>query len=161
MKGLRFTLITLAAVAGCHHERPAPSLSAADIPDLIQDLKTGDERDRADAAQALGQLGPDAKPALPALLLALRDEGEWVRERALEAILAIGPDPRAVESLVTGLKDSDEQVRELSAKALGKIGTAARKSIPALREATRDRQERVQKAAADALLQIDPHSPAQ
>jgi len=117
----------------------------------------GDDASRAKAAKAIGRLGAEGKPALPALLGALRDESELVRQNALRAIIAIGPDPKAINALTNCLKDSDNLVRALSATALGQAGFVARQSIPALRQALEDRDESVQKEAADALMKIDPN----
>jgi len=153
MKNFRFTLVVAALALGCQ-SGSSSNLSTNDIPRLIRDLKQGDENTRAEAAEALGDLGADGKPALPALLMALGDEGERVRQNVLRAIVAIGPDEKAIQPLTNSLKDSDNIVRALSASALGQLGPLARKSIPALREALHDRDENVQKEAADALKAI-------
>jgi HEAT repeat protein len=144
----------MALAAGCQAESRYSTPTADDIPRLIQDLKEGDEMSRAHAAEALSYLGPDAKTALPALLLGLRDEAEQVRQNVLHAIIAIGPDATAIQPLTDSLKDSDHLVRALSANALGQLGSSARPSIPALREALQDRDPNVQKEAADALRAI-------
>jgi HEAT repeat protein len=153
MKNLSFTFVVAALALGCQSESNS-NVSAKDVPRLIRDLKEGDENTRAEAAEALGDLGPDGKPALPAVLSALGDEGERVRQNALRAIIAIGPDEKAIQPLTNSLKDSDNIVRALSANALGQLGSLARRSVPALREALHDRDENVQKEAADALKAI-------
>ena len=153
MKHFRFTFVIVALALGCQSESNSDT-SVKDIPRLIRDLKEGDENTRAEAAEALSDLGAEGKPALPALLMALGDEGERVRQNALRAILAIGPDEKAIQPLTNSLKDSDNVVRALSASALGQLGPLARKSVPALREALHDRDETVQKEAAAALKAI-------
>ena len=50
---------------------------------------------RAGAADALGQLGPAAKAAVPALIAATKDKARFVRESAAEALQEI--DPEALE----------------------------------------------------------------
>src|SRR5438094_6284360 len=47
---------------------------------------------RCTAARALGQMGPQAREALPALLQALQDREPLVRDAVAEAIGCIGPD---------------------------------------------------------------------
>jgi HEAT repeat protein len=153
MKHFRFTFVVAFLALGCQGESDS-NASAKDLPRLIRDMKEGDENTRAEAAEALADLGADGKPALPALLMALGDEGERVRQNALHAIIAIGPDAAAAQALTNSLKDSDPLVRALSANALGQLGPLARKSIPALREALHDRDETVQKEAAAALKAI-------
>jgi len=149
-----FLIFVVAALAlGCQSDSRS-NVSANDIQRLIRDLKQGDENTRAEAAEALGDLGTAGKKALPALLMALGDEGERIRQNALRAIIAIGPDEKAIQPLTNSLKDSDNEVRALSANALGQLGPLARKSIPALREAIHDRDENVQKEAAEALRAI-------
>jgi HEAT repeat protein len=154
MKNFLFALVVAAFALGCHAGSDRSNTSANDIPRLIQDLKEGDENCRAEAAEALGDLGADGKAALPALVSALGDEGERVRQNVLRAIIAIGPDAKATPALTNSLKDSDSLVRALSANALGQLGPLARQSVPALREALHDRDETVKKEAADALRAI-------
>jgi HEAT repeat protein len=153
MKNFLFTFVVAAVGLGCQSGSKS-NVSATDIPRLIRDLKEGDENTRAEAAEALGDFGADGKPALPALLVALGDEGERVRQNALRAIIAIGPDEKAIQPLTNSLKDSDNEVRALSANALGSLGPPARPSVPALREALHDRDENVKKEASDALKAI-------
>ena len=153
MKNFGVILVVAALALGCKSESGS-NVSTNDISRLIRDLQKGDENTRAEAADALGDLGADGKPALPALLSALGDEGERVRQNVLRAIIAIGPDETAIQPLTNSLKDSDNEVRALSANALGQLGPSARKSIPALREALHDRDEDVRKEAADALKAI-------
>ena len=64
----------------------APAVSA--VPALIELLK-GDEGSRNSACLALGQIGPAARTALPALQAALADTSESVRRFAARAILQI------------------------------------------------------------------------
>jgi HEAT repeat protein len=158
VKNIGYACLMATLAAGCHAKAQRSNPSEEQIPNLIQELKSGDDHGRAKAAEAIGRLGPEGKPALPALLLALRDEGELVRQNALRAIIAIGPDARAIDGLTIALRDSDDTVRALSASALGGLGPLARRSIPALREAMQDRDENVQKQATDALNRIDPSS---
>jgi hypothetical protein len=62
---------------------------AAPLAELIEGLKSRDVRVRQAAAKTLGRLGYRAKPALPALADALKDEDEVVRWRARAAIARI------------------------------------------------------------------------
>jgi HEAT repeat protein len=97
-----------------------------DIRELVQALKEGDDPTRARAAQALGDLGPDAREAVPALRAALRDEYEMVRENAAEALGDMGPAAKlAVPELISTMRDSVVPVREAAKEALRKIAPAA------------------------------------
>jgi HEAT repeat protein len=55
-------------------------------------LKDRDERVRQSAAWALGEIGAAAKPAVPALIEALKDEDRDVQFRAAEALKRIDPE---------------------------------------------------------------------
>jgi hypothetical protein len=58
---------------------------------LMEGLADSDPRIRAWAAARLGELGPNARPAVSALAAALGDENEEVREAADRALATINP----------------------------------------------------------------------
>jgi HEAT repeat protein len=62
----------------------------ATLQHLLKDLN---ENVRADAAEALGNMGPAAKSALPALRQALTDEDDQVRSTAEEALRKVQRKP--------------------------------------------------------------------
>jgi hypothetical protein len=59
---------------------------------LIEGLRHDHSVIRAGAANALGQLGPSAKAAVPALIAAAQDKAKFVRESAAEALQKIDPE---------------------------------------------------------------------
>jgi HEAT repeat protein len=61
-------------------------IGEAAVPGLIECLETPIPDVRAQAARALGQIGPTAKAAAPALEKALQDENEEVRSSAAQAL---------------------------------------------------------------------------
>ncbi len=63
---------------------------------LIAALSAPDAAVRAQAAEQLAQLGPEARPAAVALVLASGDEEEEVREWAVGALEQMGP-PEATD----------------------------------------------------------------
>jgi HEAT repeat protein len=63
---------------------------------LLEDLGDSDPGIRKEAAEALEQLGAKAKEAIPALVQALKDRDEGVRDAVLMALLAIDPDNKAL-----------------------------------------------------------------
>jgi HEAT repeat protein len=73
----------------------AREIAPGDAVPLLVDvlLQDGEERVRASAAQALGEIGSPASSAVPALVRATQDKGEmsFVNERAVEALSKIGP----------------------------------------------------------------------
>ena len=102
---------------------------------LIQQLEFPLVEDRISSAKDLGEIGPKAKAALPALIQTLqKDEDGGVRARAAGALGNIGPEAKEVVSaLIEALKDEDGGVRARAAEALRKINTpAAQKALAGL-----------------------------
>ena len=88
---------------------------------------------RSHAAFMLGQIGPEAKVAVPILTELLADQDRKVRECAAYALGRIGPDAKpAVPVLMELLKDQDYLVRWNAVRALGSVGPGAKSAIPAL-----------------------------
>lgn len=59
------------------------------VPALIEMLTNGDIHDRKLAALTLGEIGPAAEEAIPALFAAVDDEDESLAEMAEEALQQI------------------------------------------------------------------------
>jgi RNA polymerase sigma-70 factor (ECF subfamily) len=123
---------------------------------LIDLVKNDPEREaRRSAAGALGNIGPKAKAAIPALRAALKGDGKggwWV---AAEALGRIGGE-EVVPALVEGLASADEGVRSTSMKALGNLGTIAKPAIAALEKARQEDARPGNRAiAAEALRRIE------
>jgi HEAT repeat protein len=92
---------------------------------MIKGLSDRELGVRLNCANSLHRLGPDAKPAVPGLILALEDEDFLVQRRAAEAIGSIGP---AASSAVLPLaklflvqESRASQTRESVLEALQKI----------------------------------------
>ncbi|MET0554981.1 MAG: protein kinase, partial [Vicinamibacteria bacterium] len=110
---------------------PAPAIPA-EVVELMAGLENRDAAARWKAAEALGNMGGQARAAVPALIGLLGDQQEVVRWRTAEALGKIGPDAvRAVPALVRALSGTGLAPTE-AAKALGRIGPPARESVPAL-----------------------------
>jgi HEAT repeat protein len=78
---------------------------------------------RQRAIEALGQLGPAGRPAVPALVEALTDKYSGIRACAAAALGRIGPDAKdAIPALTAAMKEKDEGVRSAAAAAIKKIG---------------------------------------
>ena len=104
---------------------------------------------------ALGEIGPSARAALPALaaLLDANDDGV-VRGRAATAMGRIGPPERVVPALIKAVGDGDSYVRWRAAEALGKLGPAAAGAKDALARAAGDEDKDVRSAAAAAMKNV-------
>jgi hypothetical protein len=107
---------------------------------------------RGAAAIGLGQLGPKAAPAVPALIRALSDESQKVRRLAAGSLGRIGlPAGSAVPELTRALSAEDAAVRRAATEALGLIGAPSGVAVPRLIEALSDRDRWVRRSAAKAL----------
>jgi len=82
----------------------------------------------------------------------LNDQNTNRRAAAVTALGLIRNDPRAIESAEGALSDKKPVVRAAAATALGQMG--GRASIPLLKEALADKDNRVFFAAADSLLSL-------
>jgi HEAT repeat protein len=81
------------------------------IPDLIDALRIPDKQMRVEAAQALWDLGPEAKAAVPALIEALQDQDEAVRVSVILTLGIMGPDAKAAIPALKRIIETDPRVR--------------------------------------------------
>ncbi len=100
------------------------------------------------AAQVLGDMGPQAQPAVQALAQALKDPENFVRFNAAQALGSIGPGANsAISARVGALHENhlappsravdfggDWQVCAAAAEALGSIGATTGDVVPGLTE---------------------------
>lgn len=140
-----------------------PTLVRMGLPALTKGLKDMHEGTREAAAKALGQVGPDAKEALPGLVEVLKDKktGALTREHAARSLLRVGGTDEAaavVPPLAEVLADSSTrpELRKLAADGLGRLGPAASAAVPALAQALADKSPEVRRAAALALEKVGP-----
>lgn len=123
------------------------------VPPLTRGLGDNSETVRRSAAVALGKLGPDALPAVPALLeAAARDEDHKVRE-ALDRVCA---STDAGPALAKAVGHKDAEVRLLALELLGQTGDAGA-ATKELEKALSDENPRVRVRAASALQQVGEH----
>jgi serine/threonine protein kinase/HEAT repeat protein/Tfp pilus assembly protein PilZ len=138
-------------------EPPTPAApEAADVGSLILSLTTDDHPSvRWRAAAALGDLGPTATEAIPALTGALEDKDNTVRSEAARALGRMDSAAKeAVPALAAALRDGDEVLRHHAAAALGLIGPNALGAVPALIEALKERDFLEPDEAQEALFSI-------
>lgn len=134
------------ALAGALQDKmPAVALSAALAltqidPTRARDAvpRLTDALDNAAAAEALADMGPEARAAVPALIAALKHREKAVRDSARHALGRIGPP--AVPALIDALKSPSEGAGVLAAEALAAVLPRPKEAVPALRDALqRDR----------------------
>lgn len=130
-------------------------IDGPEIPNLIEALRSPDFSVRKTAVDALGAVGPDAAPAVPALIARLADEHEGVLNRALQALPRIGA--AAVPALVDALENGDPRIRLGAAEVLGRIGPSAAAAADRLEKSRADDPDaQVRRYAALALSALRP-----
>src|SRR5271154_3575001 len=83
---------------------------------LAAKLQDPDATVRRNAADQLGELGPEAKSVIPELIKALDDKDFFVRRFAAKALGQIGPDAKeALPALGKLAKDERKEVAEAAA----------------------------------------------
>jgi len=110
---------------------------------------------RARAASILGQFGPRAKAAIPALLEAAKGHDDAVRSAAVTTLGQIHGDPDHVIPLLITLLD-DKELNDESAEALGNYGGLAKAAIPKLIPLLQVNDNDLHGAVVEALRKIDP-----
>src|SRR6516162_5985669 len=115
---IRFLLLLgLLAAAGCGHKKTTD--------ELIDDLKSPQERDRIIAVRLLPQRKGDAAKVVPALIEALKDKEGDVRWGAAIGLGYFGEQARdAIPALQEAQHDRDARVREAAGVALSRIDPA-------------------------------------
>ena len=127
------------------------------LPGLVQALKAPEPIVRLEAAQLIGNLGGVAQSAVPNLLALLTDAGRYVLPTSNQYALPFPPLPPGLPGLSTDQYppapyNPEQLVRVNAAIALGKLGD--RSAIPALTNALKDNNPRMQLATAWALLRL-------
>jgi len=101
---------------------------------LIPLLDSDDPRVGLRTIEALGEIGPPAKAALPALERVRKGDNKLNGVASAWAMCRVRATNNLVEKLLPGLQHEDPMVRIGAAWALGKMGPEARVAIPAMRE---------------------------
>jgi HEAT repeat protein len=120
------------------------------VPALVEMLK--DEKQRTAVVEALGHIGPSAKPAVPQLVALL---GQGGKEQKLPVFAALGRiGPAAIEArtvLESARKDGDPAVRAAAIETTGLIEADAGRRIAALSAGLDDADISVRRSAASAI----------
>lgn len=99
---------------------------------LVEELTTGYHWG---ASRALGEIGPEAIPAVPHLITALHNDDREVRAIVAEALGQIGPDAiAAVPALTEAFDDRERYVALKAAEAVWRITGNAQTVIPLLQQ---------------------------
>lgn len=114
---------------------------------------------RADAAAGLGEFGPWATSAIPALLQAFQSQDAVIRVPAAISLGKIHAQPDfIIPLLINNLEKED--FNESAAEALGEYGNLAKAAIPKLIALLPVRDKDLHHAIQEALAKIDPEKAA-
>jgi HEAT repeat protein len=141
------------------------SPASVSVPVLLKALRREQNRKDFGVAaailQTLGEIGPEAAPAIPAVVEACNTANEHERFSAMMALGGIGPSARvALPTILKATKDPFWGVRGVALESLIKINADPDVVIPLLISALRDKQGWVQKTAAEGLGQLGPRAKA-
>ena len=119
----RNVALFLGATGGRYWNVSQPRLNLQPFLDpLISAIRDEDARVRQLAAQAIGEIGPNAVSAVPALITLLADADEGSRNTACIALSGIGPAAKdALPALRAALADSAQSVRRFAQRAIERI----------------------------------------
>ncbi|MGL4555778.1 MAG: HEAT repeat domain-containing protein, partial [Gemmataceae bacterium] len=117
----------------------------------VKDVESGKPDAVVPALNALMRAGPEARPAVPALVKLIQGEPSLVQVIAVLALAKVGPD--AVPALRKAMDGKSPRGRELAARALGLIGDPA--ATPNLVTALTDGEAAVRRTAVASLRQLN------
>lgn len=147
-----FICITLLSI-GCKKEKVV--YQGKPLRTWIKMLEGPDPIERVAAIKAVGEIGPEAKQAIPVLIEVIRETRNRDKKMLVlcnDALLAMGKE--IVPYMIDLLKDDSWEMRRGSAWILGKVGPDAKDAIPALTKALNDPHAVVRKKAAESLKKI-------
>ena len=128
------------------------------MPDLIAALRDKDKWVRKAAAGALGDIGPEARAAVPALIRGLNDPDKNFQLGCLIGLSGAGRNSPEVIQLCTAklLSDPDPNTRSWTASALGGMAVEPEAATKALVAALQDEAAGVRGSAAGSLGKLGP-----
>ena len=125
------------------------------IPALLAIITNQNAEARFYAVRSIQQLGSEAAPAIPMLIVCLKDRA--VSIAAYESLGRLKLEPhRVVPVLVSTAQGSDPLSRALAILTLGDYRKEAQAAVPTLLAALSDNHAVVRDAATNALQQIAP-----
>ena len=130
---------------------------APDINSLILALDSQDEAKQESAAHELGELGPVAKLAVPALIKAIKTDSVALRSEAIIALGKMGSEAgAAVPELAKVLRGNSIILKFNALKAMREIGPASKPAANQIATLMESNNSYIKVAAAWTLWSVDP-----
>lgn len=147
------------------------ALGAAVVPDLVRVLASGNARAKAEAARTLGEIGPTARDAIPALEKLAASADATLASAAKDALAVLDPtrfrgdaptkEP-TLPDLLRGLASKDSAARREAIRGLGEVrGDDAPRAATALAGVLADKSSATRIAALRALASLGPAASAE
>ena len=115
-------------------------------------LKAKKESVRAEAAMALGRIGPDAAGAASDLIVLVADKSERIRREASRSLGRIGT--AALATLIVAVSHKDSMIRAGAIESLGYLASPDDRVLQAVIEGAHDSAPAVRAAAVKSLARI-------
>lgn len=132
-------------------------VDAAEIPSLVEKLRSSDNSVRAEAAGDLRSLGSKATQAIEPLAALVNDASPRVRHAAAAAITRISAkDERGIKVLSRDLESPDIAVRRSAARAVALAGPHAGSLAPKIGKLLKDENLVVRGTALQAVATLGP-----
>jgi HEAT repeat protein len=111
--------------------RVSPADAKAAIPSVAGTLRGKDLNARAQALQLAGELGPDAKPLVPALKELAADSPPHVRLQSIQALQKVSPEDARASAAGLGelIRGPDVNLRNQAIQVVGEIGPEGVKAV--------------------------------
>lgn len=127
-----------------------------DLGRLTKQLQSGSLQDQTKAARMLGEMGPAAAPAVPALVKSLASSNPGLKYEAANSLGLINADPKlAVPAVGKLLKDPEPLLQFTAIETLQRFGREAKSFVPQLKELLNDKEPMMAVSAARAMMEIE------
>lgn len=114
---------------------------------------------RTSAVNALAEIGPAAKDAVPAVVRALKDSEPGVRRAAVAALAKVGAGDDAAAALLDALKDKDGDVAVAAGKMLQNGRKLTKEQVPLLADVAKNGPPAARRFAVGVLVGLGAESP--
>jgi HEAT repeat protein len=127
-------LVVVTSASALAADKPEPKYEGKPLEYWVSRFqKAENDKDRADAVEALKVFGPDAVRALPAFIEMLDDRSPGYRRQVLQIIAAIGPKAKGARSAIVRLiKDGKDPQYTVAIEAIVAISSDPKEAVPVL-----------------------------
>ncbi len=149
----RWGVLALLALAGTASAQRRPPFAPPTVQQLVENLRTGTELQRREAASSLVLSNPADHPlVVPALVGVLKDPDGELRVKAAASLWQLNRHPLVISTLIGACKGERDEVRLLALDVLRDIGPAARSVVPRLADMLEENNLLVRRKVVETLV---------